>query len=100
MFLTNFQSILVNKYEPRLTGNSLFFHQEGGGEGGGIAQMVSRLPLKLGTQVRIPVRAKLGSPNACMGREEITSFKVFLTNFQPILVNKYEPRLTGNSLFF
>ncbi len=33
---------------------------------GGIAQLVSRLPLNLMTWVRMPVGASLGSPNACM----------------------------------
>ncbi len=46
-----------------------------GGRGGGRAQLVSRPPLKLGTQVWIPVGAWLGSPNAWMRGEEITSCK-------------------------
>ncbi len=43
--------------------------------GGGIAQLVSHHPVKLGTQVRIPVGAWLGSPNAWMRGEVITSCK-------------------------
>ncbi len=42
---------------------------------GGIAQLVSRPLLMLGTQVRILVGAWLRSPNACMRGEEITCCK-------------------------
>ncbi len=60
--------------------------------------MVSRPPLMLGTWVRIPVRAKLGSPNACMGREEITSCKshiasVSLTDWCIMLYKKKKTKV-------
>ncbi len=60
--------------------------------GGGIAQLVSHLPLNLGTCVRIPVGAWLRSTNAWMRGEEITSCKghiasVILTNWC-ILIKK------------
>ncbi len=42
-------------------------------KGGGIAQLVSRLSLNLGTWVRIPVGAC--SPNALMREKEVTSCK-------------------------
>ncbi len=48
--------------------------------GGVIAQLVSCSPLMLGIQVRILVGVWLGSPNACMGGEEITSCKNYIAS--------------------
>ncbi len=44
-------------------------------KGGGIAQFVSHSPLNLETRVQIPVRAWLGTSNACMRGEENASYK-------------------------
>ncbi len=42
--------------------------------------MVSRSHLMLGTRVRIPVGARLGSPNACMRGEEIATCKSYIVS--------------------